>query len=308
MTPMAFFIATAGNDFFAGTAIDLNDTVSYASTTSTIPFTGVKVNLSLAGPQATVGSGSDTFFSIENLIGSSFNDTLIGNASNNIIEGGAGNDYLDGGAGIDTASYGSAGAGVRVSLAVTVAQNTLGAGIDTLLNFENLRGSRYDDRLSGNFSNNVIDGGAGNDWLDGGAGSDTLIGGEGNDIIIGGLGQDKLSGGTGKDIFQFNNVSESPSSLPDYITDFNSLLGDRIDVSAIDANIASSGNQVFVWVGLVAGGSIGQGNLGYQISGSDLILLGNTGTSIFNPSVTPDFRVVLVGAAPSGLSAANVNL
>jgi Ca2+-binding RTX toxin-like protein len=382
------FFATTLNDFFPGTVANLNDTVSYALSTSTIPFTGVKVNLSVVGPQATVGSGSDTFVSIENLIGSSFNDTLIGNtgnniieggggndyldggagidtasyvsagagvsvslnivgaqntfgagidtlvnfenltgssfsdrlignAGNNIIEGGGGNDYLDGGAGIDTASYASAGAGVSVSLGVTVAQNTTGAGIDTLVNFENLTGSKYNDRLSGNALNNVIDGGAGDDWLDGGAGNDTLIGGagsdaliggDGSDLIIGGLGQDRLSGGSGNDIFQFNSVSESPSSLPDVITDFNRLLGDRIDVSVIDANIASASNQAFAWVGLVSGGSIGRGELGYQISGSDLILLGNTGTSAVNPLVTPDFRVLLLGAASSGLTAANVNL
>jgi Ca2+-binding RTX toxin-like protein len=178
-------------------------------------------------------------------------------------------------------------------------QNTTGAGVDTLVNFENLTGSIYADRLSGNALNNVIDGGAGND---------TLIGGDGSDLIIGGLGQDRLSGGSGNDIFQFNNVSESPSSLPDVITDFNRLLGDRIDVSVIDANIASAGNQAFAWVGLVSSGSIGRGELGYQISGSDLILLGNTGTSTVNPLVTPDFRVLLLGAAPSGLTATDVNL
>jgi hypothetical protein len=86
------------------------------------------------------------------------------------------------------------------------------------------------------------------------------------------------------------------------------LLGDIIDVSVIDANIASASNQAFAWVGLVSGGSIGRGELGYQISGSDLILLGNTGTSAVNPLVTPDFRVLLLGAASSGLTAANVNL
>ena len=70
------------------------------------------------------------------------NDTLIG---------GAGNDTLDGGAaGSDTASYADATAGVTVSLAITTAQNTVGAGTDTLTNFENLTGSNLNDTLTGN--------------------------------------------------------------------------------------------------------------------------------------------------------------
>jgi Ca2+-binding RTX toxin-like protein len=279
------------------------DTISYANATA-----GVTVSLGVTIAQNTFGAGNDTLLNFENLTGSNFNDTLSGNAGSNV---------LNGGLGIDLVSYANATAAVTVSLGLTTAQNTFGAGVDTLLNFENLTGSAFGDSLSGNALNNVIDGGAGDDRLDGGAGNDTLIGGagsdaliggDGSDLIIGGLGQDRLSGGSGNDIFQFNSVSESPSSLPDVITDFNRLLGDRIDVSVIDANIASASNQAFAWVGLVSGGSIGRGELGYQISGSDLILLGNTGTSAVNPLVTPDFRVLLLGAASSGLTAANVNL
>mgnify|MGYP003337031507 CR=1 FL=1 len=86
---MAFFLATFGNDVFLGSPNVLTDTVSYAAPSSTQPGRGVKVNLSLTGPQPTGGSGADTFSSIENLIGSSFDDVLIGNAANNVFEGGA---------------------------------------------------------------------------------------------------------------------------------------------------------------------------------------------------------------------------
>ncbi|MBK8387428.1 MAG: hypothetical protein IPL11_18300 [Candidatus Accumulibacter sp.] len=40
--------------------------------------------------------------SIENLIGSGFNDSLVGNASNNLLDGGAGSDFLNGSHGADT--------------------------------------------------------------------------------------------------------------------------------------------------------------------------------------------------------------
>ena len=49
-------------------------------------------------------------------------------------------------------SYASAAAGVTVSLAIqdgVTAQNTLGAGTDTLSGFENLTGSAFNDTLTG---------------------------------------------------------------------------------------------------------------------------------------------------------------
>ena len=71
--------------------------------------------------------------------------------------------------------------GVTVSLAITSAQNTGDAGIDTLSAFENLMGSQHDDMLTGNSSANLLMGLDGNDVLVGGAGADTMIGGDGND-------------------------------------------------------------------------------------------------------------------------------
>jgi Ca2+-binding RTX toxin-like protein len=122
--------------------------------------------------------------------------------------GGAGNDSMDGGAGTsDTASYevGASG-GVKVSLAITAAQNTVGAGTDTLFNFENLTGTGFNDTLTGNTAANTLNGLAGNDGLNGGAGIDTLSGGAGNDRLIGGAGNDSLDGGAGTDSFVFDKA------------------------------------------------------------------------------------------------------
>src|SRR5439155_1849741 len=67
---------------------------------------------------------------IENLTGSNYNDTLEGNAGNNVLAGGSGT---------DTVTYVNASAAVTVNLANTGAQNTIGAGTDTLTGFENLK-------------------------------------------------------------------------------------------------------------------------------------------------------------------------
>ncbi len=86
---------------------------------------------------------------------------LHGDAWQRHAEGGAGNDLLDGGTGLDTADYSSATAGVTVSLLVGAAQAHLGAGIDTLSSIENLTGSAFADKLTGNNAANVLDGGNG---------------------------------------------------------------------------------------------------------------------------------------------------
>ncbi|MFZ3184692.1 MAG: M10 family metallopeptidase, partial [Pseudomonas sp.] len=79
-----------------------------------------------------------------------------GNSLNNLIYAGAGNNSLNGSTGIDTASYAYAASAVTANLALTVAQATRGSGSDTLLNFENLTGSNYNDTLIGNVAANTL--------------------------------------------------------------------------------------------------------------------------------------------------------
>lgn len=145
------------------------DTATYIASAQ-----GVNVSL-MTGAGSGGDAEGDTLATMENLTGSNLDDTLEGNGSNNVLAGGLG---------IDTVSYEHALSRVAVNLALTSAQNTLGAGIDTLSSFENLTGSSFDDTLTGNTGNNVLSGGAGNDTLNGGAGLDTLIGGIGNDTYV----------------------------------------------------------------------------------------------------------------------------
>jgi hypothetical protein len=63
-----------------------------------------------------------------------------------VLTGGLGNDVLNGGTGgVDTASYADATVGVTVNLAIVGQQNTVGAGLDTLSNIDNLTGSKLAD-------------------------------------------------------------------------------------------------------------------------------------------------------------------
>lgn len=117
--------------------------------------------------------------------------SLSGNSLNNVLYAGAGNNTLDGQGSTDTVSYLYATAGVTVSLAATVEQDTESSGLDRLLNIENLTGSKYDDHLIGNAVANVLDGGLGADIMAGRNGNDTYYVNHVDDVV-----SEALNGGT----------------------------------------------------------------------------------------------------------------
>ncbi|MCL4677160.1 MAG: type I secretion C-terminal target domain-containing protein [Alphaproteobacteria bacterium] len=169
--------------------------------------------------------GDDTFGSSsvtgnDYLSGGDGNDHLYGGRGDDTLDGGAGDDTINGDGDTDTVTYASATSGVTVSLATTSAQNTGGAGTDTISNVENLTGSSYADTLTGNSSANVISGGDGND---------TLYGGAGNDTLKGGAGADTLYGDANGDTFVFE--AASAFSAVDTIADFSPAQSDKINIA-----------------------------------------------------------------------------
>ena len=158
----------------------------------------------------TVGGGIGN----DSLYGGDGTDKLDGGEGDDVLTGGDGDDLLEGGKGKDTASYADAGSAVTVTLAkirvdghVQAAQDTEGAGTDTLIHIENLEGSDFDDTLTGNGGANRVAGGDGDDSINAGRGSDTLVGG---------LGEDTLQGGGGRDKFLYQSVDE----CGDHVLDF----------------------------------------------------------------------------------------
>ncbi|MBW6392174.1 cellulose binding domain-containing protein [Billgrantia antri] len=90
------------------------------------------------------------------------------------------------------------------------------------------------------------------DGLIGTEGEDTLQGTAASDSLYGGLGSDRLTGGAGGDHFVYLSTFESTAFDSDIIVDFDRSEGDLIDLSGIDADLATEGEQAFSWVGNAA--------------------------------------------------------
>jgi Ca2+-binding RTX toxin-like protein len=225
------------------------DTVDYSAAPQVgqvFGFSGVFVNL-LDNQGALGDAEGDTYFNIENIVGSSFNDGLIGTDGANRIQGGLGNDGIDGADGADTLeggqgrdllSYEHSDAGVTVDLFLNLATGGDATG-DQISGFEDVRGSLFNDSLFGNEDANrlvgdngsdLIEGDGGNDTLEGGSGNDTLRGGNNNDNVTGGnsndfidsgYDDDTMSGGSGNDSFLFDVTSLAGEHGDDVILDFN---------------------------------------------------------------------------------------
>jgi Ca2+-binding RTX toxin-like protein len=216
-----------GNDtLIGGTETDTarSDTVSYQSHNS---LSGEFGTISL-GMNGASGSGnyftmvtingfpvpiqveSDVLQSIQNITGSSLNETLNGNEQNNILDGGFGNDTLVGNGGSDTASYVSRdsifvsnnGETSTVSLGLNGADGSYTwANLlqvierDTLRGIANVTGSNRADTINGNEQDNVMAGRGGNDTINGSAGNDTYDfrgPGQGSDRFFDSSGSDRI--------------------------------------------------------------------------------------------------------------------
>ena len=288
-----------GNDVILGGAgadvIDGGDdvdTVSYAAQAAPIA-----VSFAAAGASTVVTStGNDSLRNIENVLGSSGNDTITGHATtavHNLFNGGAGNDRLDGGAGDDTVIGGlgtdtliggagsdtvdfsaeAPGSAVLANLAtgaVSVVNGALRVA-ETATGFENAVGTAGNDTLTGTDAANRLTGQAGADLLSGGGGNDTLDGTETTASYGSILPADTLAGGLGDDLYllQWGNGS----SQTDVVNEAAGQGTDTVQLT-FDTNsgysYAGRGYQMTANVEHIV-----LDNSGYYTSGGKLAVMGN---------------------------------
>ncbi|MGK9236872.1 type I secretion C-terminal target domain-containing protein [Inquilinus limosus] len=271
---------------------------------------GVRIRLQ-TGEGVGGDAEGDTLMGIENIEGSSHDDILIGSDDGNslvggdgtdmlaggdgadMLHGGGGADVLIGGAGLDSASYQGASSGVWVNLRSGTGAGGDAAG-DTLAEIEDLYGSSWADQLSGDDGHNHIGGERGDDVLMGGGGDDVLSGEDGNDWLNGDDGKDTLIGGAGADRFIYRTLGDSEPGVVnrDHIQDFNRAEGDKIDLSEIDADTTTAGDQAFVFVGDDGFTGVAGQLVCYEITDSngDTHVAGDV-----NGDSVPDFEIILVG-------------
>ncbi|EIM24343.1 Ca2+-binding protein, RTX toxin [Microvirga lotononidis] len=222
-----------GVDIFRGGAGV--DTVDYSKESPSQLLVNLATNVASGGT-----ASGDTFYSIENLIGSDdridrfigtstanhfwgrgggdyFNggggndvldggndgDILYGEAGNDTIIGGAGQDYLDGGSGIDTVVYTGSTGGVTINLASGTATGGDGDGTVQIVG----RGTAIRHDILVGFENAV--GSSVDDHLIGNAQANELSGGAGDDTLTGGGGADRLNGGAGSDTADYADAASS---------------------------------------------------------------------------------------------------
>ena len=249
-----------------------------------------------AGSNIDGGAGNDTIRVTGNYYGTPLSNTVRGGMGSDTIisEHTVAAGFYDGGKGHDTINFSNDflnGQTIDLSLASFL---VFGA---TFTSFENVIGSNSGDIILGNDLSNTLDGRNGDDTIEGGRGMDHLDGGAGNDTLDGGRGYDQLTGNLGADKFQFDKVSDSPTTatLPDMIEDFTRREGDKIDLSRIDSNSVISGNQAFKFVGSGpftdnSTDPAHRGELRYVVDAGGVTLLGDV-----NGDDVADFAVSVFG-------------
>jgi Ca2+-binding RTX toxin-like protein len=196
-------------------------------------------------------------------VGNDLDNTIVGNSADNILLGGFGNDTLQGGAGYDHLSGGD---GADILDGGTFGDFMGGGNGDDTYYVDHpgdkvweypgggtdLVRASFDHTLAAEVENLELIGsfaidGTGNN-LD-----NTLRGNSAANVLIGGGGKDMMYGGAGADTFKFIAVWEAAplgAGFTDYIPDFNEADGDKIDLSAIDANLFVAGDQAFNPIGV----------------------------------------------------------
>jgi Ca2+-binding RTX toxin-like protein len=215
------------------------------------------------------GAGQDMLF------GDQGNDRLFGDDGNDTVEGGTGNDTVYAGSGDD-----------RVLATVSDGDDIYWGenGRDTV------DYSAYTADVKVDLGNGLLQHGSvasaqgGNDTI---FGFENFIGGSGNDTIVASAAANAMDGGSGNDTFVFKSATDANG---DSIKGFQP--GDKIDLSGIDANTASSGNQSFVLFAGTGFTAAGQLIVTHEVQDGveHTIVAGNT-----NNDAVADFEIDVVG-------------
>ncbi len=194
-----------------------------------------------SGGHGTPGSTIHGTEATDVLIGTDGNDLLEAGAGNDTLIGGPGDDCLDGGAGIDMASYRTSTSGITLDLSNTDAQDTGGAGMDTLVSIENVTGGMGNDWIVGDAGNNILHGFTGNDVLIGGNGNDHLDGGAGNDQMVGGFGTDTVTYASAAGgihlVMYLRGWQDTGGSGVDRMAQIENVVGSRFDDSIVASDV-----------------------------------------------------------------------
>lgn len=212
----------------------------------------------------------DKVKNIEAVYGTYFNDSFVGNAQDNEFRGISGVDKFNGGGGSDIVSFdwwedlGQHGVDVDMTRASGQIIDDGFGNTETMISIENIRGSNLAD---------TIRLGADDTHAWGNGGDDTLIAGDG---------VQEFYGGDGADTFVFETLS-SLGLKPerDYIDDFSSAEGDRLDLSGV-------GGLVFKGTGAF-GGDTGELRVGEQ--DGYVTLSGDT-----DGDTVADFQIIFGGS------------
>lgn len=251
-----------GNDVLEGRAGA--DTLNGGGNADTASYASSQVGVSVQLDDPNTGASSSAFFgdaagdkliSIEDLIGSGFNDDLFGSSGNNVLSGGAGadrifggsgddilagglhNDTLDGQIGNDTADFSSATARLVITLGANGASGRavqLFRETDTLNSIENVIGSRFGDQISGNEFANRLRGEAGDDVFKGSVGNDQYIGGDGLDTL------DLSSDATAATVrLDSGSVSRTSTNERDSLTSVERVIGTQFNDTFTSSRLGS---------------------------------------------------------------------
>ena len=233
---------------------------------------GVKVNLA-TGVVVDSWKTTDSVVNIEGVIGSDFADKMTGSARDESFAAGKGIDSVDGGGGFDTYAFwnvGWDGTGHGVVIDLNAVLNVVDDGFgnsETMVGIEQITGSDFADRLTGNSADNVfygrddndtILGGGGNDDMGGEWGRDNLAGGLGNDSIGGGGEDDTLTGNGGVDEFYFawDLVDVGADRVTDFAAGETLWVGSRWGGGLVNQDLVA--NQFRSGVGVTTANSASQ--------------------------------------------------